>query len=61
MQLGYALPKETSTRFKVDRLRVFANLENYFTFTKFKGYNPENAGVAYPLMKQWVVGLNVTF
>ncbi|MFD2556254.1 SusC/RagA family TonB-linked outer membrane protein [Sphingobacterium tabacisoli] len=61
MQLGYALPKETSTRFKVERLRVFANLENYFTFTKFKGYNPENAGVAYPLMKQWVVGLNVTF
>lgn len=61
MQLGYALPKEVSTKFKVDRLRVFANMENYFTFTNFKGYNPENASVAYPLMKQWVVGLNVTF
>ncbi|SMG30514.1 SusC/RagA family TonB-linked outer membrane protein [Sphingobacterium psychroaquaticum] len=61
IQLGYALPQHTSQRFKVDRLRVFANVENYFTFTKFKGYNPENASVAYPLMKQWVVGLNVTF
>lgn len=61
IQLGYALPQHASQRFKVDRLRVFANVENYFTFTKFKGYNPENASVAYPLMKQWVVGLNVTF
>ncbi|MNK91724.1 TonB dependent receptor [compost metagenome] len=61
LQLGYALPKDASAKFKVDRLRVFANLENYFTFTKFKGYNPENASVSYPLMKQWVVGLNVTF
>ena len=61
MQLGYALPQETSAKFKVERLRVFANLENYFTFTDFEGYNPENASVSYPLMKQWVVGLNVTF
>ncbi len=61
LQLGYALPYATSSKFKVERLRVYANLENYFTFTKFQGYNPENASIAYPLMKQWVVGLNITF
>ncbi|MVZ65683.1 SusC/RagA family TonB-linked outer membrane protein [Sphingobacterium sp. DK4209] len=61
LQLGYALPQATSSKFKVDRLRVYANLENYFTFSKFEGYNPENASVAYPLMKQWVIGLNITF
>jgi len=61
LQLGYALPQQMTSKFKVDRLRLYANLENYFTFTKFEGYNPENASVAYPLMKQWVVGLNVTF
>ncbi|MFC7524416.1 SusC/RagA family TonB-linked outer membrane protein [Parapedobacter sp. GCM10030251] len=61
IQLGYALPAATTTRFKVDRLRIYANLENFFTFTKFDGYNPENASVSYPLMKQWVLGLNVTF
>ncbi|GGH30238.1 TonB-dependent receptor [Sphingobacterium alkalisoli] len=61
LQLGYALPQNVSTKFKVDRLRLYANLENYFTFTNFEGYNPENASVSYPMMKQWVVGLNVTF
>lgn len=61
IQLGYALPQPTASKLKLERLRVFANMENYFTFTKFKGYNPENANVSYPLMKQWVVGLNVTF
>lgn len=61
LQLGYALPQGMTSKFKVDRLRIYANLENYFTFTTFKGYNPENASVSYPLMKQWVVGLNVTF
>lgn len=61
LQLGYALPQKTTSKFSVDRLRLYANLENYFTFTKFEGYNPENASMSYPLMKQWVIGLNVTF
>ncbi|SEO08343.1 TonB-linked outer membrane protein, SusC/RagA family [bacterium A37T11] len=60
IQLGYALPTALSNRFKVDRLRIYANLENFFTFTKFDGYNPENTSVSYPLMKQWVLGLNIT-
>ncbi|SFC00121.1 TonB-linked outer membrane protein, SusC/RagA family [Flagellimonas taeanensis] len=61
LQLGYVLPQDVTSKFKVDRLRIYTNLENYFTFTKFDGYNPENAGISYPLMKQWVVGLNLTF
>lgn len=61
LQFGYALPRATTSRFSVDRLRLYANLENFFTFTNFEGYNPENAAMAYPLMKQWVIGLNVTF
>lgn len=61
IQLGYTLPKKLTNKFMVDRLRVYTNLENYFTFTSFEGYNPENPSMAYPLMKQWVVGLNVTF
>lgn len=61
LQLGYVLPQDVTSKFKVDRLRLYTNLENYFTFTSFDGYNPENAAVSYPLMKQWVVGLNLTF
>lgn len=61
IQLGYSLPKNLATKLMVERLRVYTNLENYFTFTSFEGYNPENPDMAYPLMKQWVVGLNITF
>lgn len=61
IQLGYTLPKGLTTKFMIERLRVYTNLENYFTFTSFDGYNPENPSMAYPLMKQWVIGLNVTF
>ncbi|WP_099463796.1 SusC/RagA family TonB-linked outer membrane protein [Parabacteroides provencensis] len=61
IQLGYTLPKRLTSTFLVDRLRVYTNLENFFTFTSFDGYNPENTDISYPLMKQWVVGLNVTF
>lgn len=61
IQLGYTLPKKLTSKFMVERFRVYTNLENYFTFTSFDGYNPENPSMAYPLMKQWVIGLNVTF
>ncbi|MBO9591562.1 MAG: TonB-dependent receptor [Niabella sp.] len=61
LQLGYALPRQVTNRLKIDRLRVYADLENYFTFTDFKGYNPENSGISYPLMKQWIIGLNIAF
>jgi TonB-linked SusC/RagA family outer membrane protein len=61
IQAGYTLPKKLTSKFLVERLRVYTNLENYFTFTGFEGYNPENTTMAYPLMKQWVIGLNLTF
>lgn len=61
IQLGYTLPQSMTSKTLIDRLRIYTNLENYFTFTKFEGYNPENPSMAYPLMKQWVVGLNITF
>lgn len=61
IQVGYSLPKKLTSNFLIDRLRIYTNLENYFTFTGFDGYNPENTEMTYPLMKQWVIGLNVTF
>jgi TonB-linked SusC/RagA family outer membrane protein len=60
-QLGYTLPKKLTSKFQIERLRVYTNLENYFTFTNFEGYNPENTTMDYPLMKQCVIGLNLTF
>ncbi len=61
IQLGYTLPVNVTSKFLINRLRLYTNLENYFTFTKFEGYNPENTNMAYPLMKQWTIGLSVTF
>jgi hypothetical protein len=61
IQFGYAVPNKITSKFKVDRLRLYTSLENYFTFTSFDGFDPENAGVTYPNMKQFIVGLNITF
>lgn len=61
IQLGYTIPQNISTKFFVNRLRAYTSLENYLTFTKYDGFDPENTGITYPNMKQWVFGLNVTF
>lgn len=61
IQFGYTIMDSSSSLLKIDKLRLYANLENFFTFTSFDGYNPDNAGVSYPLMKQLVFGLNLTF
>lgn len=61
LQLGYTLPEALITKAHISDLRIYMELENYFTFTKFSGYNPENSSMAYPLMKQIVFGLNLTF
>lgn len=61
IQLGYTLPKSWMEAIHIERVRVYGSLENFFTFTKYKGFDPEVSGIAYPTMKQAVVGLNVTF
>ena len=61
IQLGYTIPARITSKFLVNRFRLYTNLENYFTFTSYDGFDPENAGVSYPNMKQFIIGLNVTF
>ncbi|MDR1764122.1 MAG: TonB-dependent receptor [Dysgonamonadaceae bacterium] len=39
--LGYSLPKTLLKRVKVDNIRVYANIQNLYTFTKYSGYDPE--------------------
>jgi hypothetical protein len=36
-------------------------MENYWTFTKYKGFDPEVNGTNYPTMKQIVFGIGLTF
>ena len=61
VQLGYTLPKALTMKLHIERVRIYGSLENFFTFTKYKGFDPEVSGMAYPSMKQAVIGLNVSF
>ena len=60
--LSYNLPKNLITKAYLSKARVYCSLKNYFTFSHFDNYDPERGGaINFPLMKQVVVGLNVTF
>lgn len=61
LNVGYTLglPKNISARF-------FMNASNLYTFTKFKGYDPEVGSDGrywggYPRLRKWTLGLNLTF
>ena len=74
IQLGYTIPSAITRRILVDRLRCYVSLDDYFTFTKYPGADPETAtssnnGVSsagydngtYPQSKKVIFGLNLTF
>lgn len=61
IQLGYTFPKSVTAPLKLDRLRIYGSLENFFTFTKYKGLDPEVSGLDYPTMREAVIGINLTF
>jgi len=73
--LGYSLPKtlfDNAGEFKGTTVRVFAQVQNAFTFTKYTGLDPElgvlNNGISTgfdnnvsPLSRIYTVGLNIGF
>lgn len=61
IQLGYNLPKKWMNQINIDNIRIYGSLENFFTFTSYKGPDPETEGSKYPSMKQAVLGLNIAF
>jgi TonB-linked SusC/RagA family outer membrane protein len=64
IQLGYNVPSTLLHVIDIDRLRVFVNLENYFTFTKWPTQDPEvqnsDYDQTYPLSKTISFGLSVS-
>jgi len=61
IQLGYTLPSVITQKISMSSIRVYGSLENYLTFTKFKGFDPEVNGADYPTLKQTLIGLSVSF
>jgi hypothetical protein len=58
IQLGYTVPASIVGKSKI---RIYTSLENFFTFTDWPGLDPEVPEVDYPVIKQAMFGLNVTF
>ena len=71
IQLGYSLSSTVLEKVKLDKFRVYVATNNPFTFTKYRGYNPDvsntnplAAGVdlgQYPLTRTFTMGVNMSF
>ena len=72
MQLGYTFPRNLTQKVKISDLRLFVSMDDYFTFTKYPGADPETASLnsstsrgvdsgSYPTTKKVVFGVNLTF
>ena len=72
IQLGYTVPARICGKVGIDRIRAYVSLDDFFTFTKYVGFDPETSSVnatsavgidsgAYPTSKKVVFGFNVTF
>ena len=66
IQVGYTFPKHLTKKLNVDNLRIYASLDDWFTFTDYIGFDPEitNGGVdkgTYPTSKKFVAGVSLAF
>lgn len=73
IQLGYTVPKNLTRKAFIKNLRVYVSLDDFFTFTKYPGMDPETAttGAAggssgydigsYPTMKKITFGASIGF
>lgn len=71
IQLGYSFPSNVVNVVGLERARIYVSLDDYFTFTKYEGMDPEagsnddnRLGIdrgLYPLTKKVMFGINVTF
>jgi TonB-linked SusC/RagA family outer membrane protein len=63
--LGYSLPANLIKKLSIEKFRLYGTVTNLLVIAKshlLKQYDPEmNGSLSYPLTKQIVVGLNVTF
>lgn len=70
IQIGFNLPPDLLSRTRLKKLRLYANINNFLTFTKYSGLDPEVAGSntsrgidfgQYPQVRTMTAGLEVQF
>lgn len=73
ISFGYNLPKSLYSKYGISNIKVYSNMQNVLTFTKYKGYDPEVGAInqnqllngidngRYPSPVTTTLGLNVNF
>ena len=74
ISFGYNFPRALISKAGIQSLKVYTNIQNLHTFTKYKGYDPEVGSAyvdgnllngyddgRYPSPRIYTVGINVTF
>jgi len=73
VSIGYHLPGSIIHKIGIENVKIYANLQNVFTFTKYSGYDPEIGAIGqsallsgidnarYPAPRIFTFGLNLTF
>jgi len=71
LQLGYTVPEKTASKARIHNARIYVSLDDFFTFTKYPGIDPEGGsgggnsiGIdrgVYTLPRKAMVGLQFTF
>ncbi|WP_099371127.1 SusC/RagA family TonB-linked outer membrane protein [Sphingobacterium sp. 1.A.5] len=66
--IAYVFDREFLRRFKLDRFRIYASMDNVYTFSKYSGPNPENVSSlgrdlssGYPVPRAYTLGFNISF
>ena len=60
--LSYNLEKKWLKPIHMESAKIYCSMKNYFTFASVDDYDPERGGsINWPLAKQVVVGVNVSF
>lgn len=67
VRLSYEIPKNMLADIKLNSLRVFVQGQNLYTYTKYRGFDPElppgepavHQGAVYPTLKTVTFGVNV--
>ncbi|OJU54360.1 MAG: hypothetical protein BGN96_16725 [Bacteroidales bacterium 45-6] len=65
LEVGYSLPGQMLRKAGIKRVRVYVNAFNPLTWSKLKFVDPEHSpgedGKEYPIVKNYNIGVNVTF
>ncbi|WP_207492476.1 SusC/RagA family TonB-linked outer membrane protein [Aridibaculum aurantiacum] len=71
LQLGYTLPRNVLNRIRTKNARLYVTLDDWFTFTRYPGVDPEggsNGGNSigidrggYPIPRRAMAGISITF